>query len=143
MMGIADSSFAAEYCGMSMGTKRTRIISEILRFMGIRHPPPIQYCDSTSATQVARNPSSIGAARSLGIRMHTTRYAIAKEGLILRYSITEDMVADCLTKRLPRKKLSRFSIIFCNNLRPDWKNDSDELVPLHDSEWFPDAPSIH
>jgi hypothetical protein len=141
MNGIADSSFNAEYCAMSMGTKRTIPVSEMLRFMGIQHPPVVQYCDSTSATQVARNPHRLGAARSLGIRMHATRYAIAHEDLQLKYSITEDMVADILTKRMPRKKLARLSIVFFNNLQPDWHLDPDCLVPLRDVEWYPDLLS--
>jgi hypothetical protein len=139
MTGIADSSFNAEYCAMSMGTKRTIPVSEMLRFMGIQHPPVIQYCDSiTSATQVARNPHRMGAARSLGIRMHATRYAIAHDNLILKYSITEDMLADILTKRMPRKKLARLSVVFFNNLRPDWFRNPDYLQPLRDVEWYPE-----
>ena len=138
MKGIADSSFNAEYCSMSMGTKSTLVILPMLEFMGIRPPPTIQYCDSTSAKQVAANPKALGAARSLGIRMHTTRYAIAKSNLQLKYSITEDMVADFLTKRLPRRKLARLSLIFFNNLCTDWPDDSDNLRPCKGVEWYLD-----
>ena len=138
MKGIAESSFSSEYCSMSMGTKSTLLIWPIMNFMGIQPPCPIQYCDSTSAKQVALNPRTLGAARSLGIRMHSTRYAIAKSNLKLKYSITEDMVADFLTKRMPRKKLARLSIIFFNNLKSNWKEDPDHLKPLRDAEWYLD-----
>ena len=136
MKGIADSSFNAEYCSMSMGTKSSLVILPMLEFMGIRPPPAVQYCDSTSAKQVAINPKTLGAARSLGIRMHTTRYAIAKSNLQLKYSITEDMVADFLTKRLPRRKLVRLSIIFFNNLSLGWANGPDNLKPLRGADWY-------
>ena len=98
----------------------------------------IQYCDSTAAKQIALNPRSLGAARALGIRMHTTRYAIAKSGLSVRYSITEDGVADMLTKRLARPLLARFATIFFNVLtlswRQDWLHPTIIVPPTH----FPD-----
>ena len=106
--------------------------------MGIQPMVPIQYCDSTSATQVARNPHKLGAARSLGIRAHATRYAISQSKLILLYSITEDMVADFMTKRMPRKSLARLSVIFFNNLREDWQLNPNHLLPRRDCEWYPD-----
>ena len=138
MAGIADSSFNAEYCAMSMGTKKTIPVQVLLNFMGIEPPTPTQYCDSTSATMVARNPHRLGAARSLGIREHATRFAISKSKLYLCYSITEDMVADFLTKRMPRKALARLSVVFFNNLKPNWANDPDHLLPLRDVAWYPD-----
>jgi len=138
MTGVADSSFAAEYCGASRATKREKTTREILHFLGIQPPPATQYCDSTSTTMLAKNPQSLGAARPLGIRMHAVRYAIAHEGLQFQYAITEDMVADVLTKRLPRAKLARFALIFYNNLCWNWYEDHALLQPLHDEIWFPD-----
>jgi hypothetical protein len=49
MTGIADSSCNAEYCAMSIGTKRAIVIREVLRFMGIHIGPDAIFCDSTSA----------------------------------------------------------------------------------------------
>ena len=138
MCGIADSSFNAEYCAMSMGTKKTIPVQVILNFMGIETPTPVQFCDSTSATMVARNPHRLGAARSLGIREHATRFAISKSKLDLCYSITEDMIADFLTKRMPRNALARLSVVFFNNLKPNWANNPDHLLPLRDVAWYPD-----
>ena len=138
MSGVADSSMSSEYCGMSKCTKRMKAVRTRINFMGIQPKQDRQWCDSTSAKMIAKNPKSLGAARFLGIRMHYTRYAIAHESLSLEYCITEDMVADCLTKRLPRKKLARFSVIFFNNLRSDWQKNPDRLLPRQDSEWYPD-----
>ena len=142
MVGIADSSFNVEYCAMSIGTKKTMPIKTVLNFMGIQPSVPVQYCDSTSATQVARNPHKLGAARSLGIREHSTRYAISKGQLTLCYSITEDMVADFMTKRMPRKALARLSVIFFNNLRKDWATKPDLLLPRRDREWYPELSKL-
>ena len=138
MTGIADSSFNAEYCAMSIGTKQIMVLEPLLQFTGVKPMDPLQDCDSTSATQVALNPHKLGASRSLSIRQHLTRYAIAKGNLRLCYSISEDCVADMLTKRLQRQKLARFALIFFNNLRVDWRLDPDNLVPLRDRRWYPD-----
>ena len=86
----------------------------------------------------ALNPHTLGASRSLGIRQHLTRYAISRGKLNLCYSITEDMVSDVLTKRLERKKLARFALIFFNNLRTDWDLEPDYLAPMFDQSWYPD-----
>jgi hypothetical protein len=138
MTGIADSSFNAECCAMSIGTKQVMVLEPLLQFTGVQPMDPLQDCDSTSATQVALNPHKLGASRSLGIRQHLTRYAIAKGKLKLCYSVSEDCVADMLTKRLQRQKLARFALIFFNNLRVDWRLDPDHLAPLRDHRWYPD-----
>jgi hypothetical protein len=138
MSGIADSSCNAEHCAMSIGTKQALIIRELLRFIGVHVGPDTIFCDSTSAMQVARNPHTLGAARSLGIRMHGTRYAVAKLGTKLKHSISEGECADFVTKRMPRKKLARLSVIFYNNLRMGWESNPDVLLPLRDGEWHPD-----
>jgi hypothetical protein len=114
------------------------VLEPLLNFTGVRPVDPLQDCDSTSATQVALNPNKLGAARSLGIRQHLTRYAIAKGNLKLCYSISEDCVADMLTKRLERRKLARFALIFFNNLRVDWRLNPNQLLPLRDHRWYPD-----
>jgi hypothetical protein len=138
MTGIADSSCNAEYCAMSIGTKQALIIRELLRFIGIHLGPDTIFCDSTSAMQVAKNPHTLGAARSLGIRMHGTRYSIAKKGTELKHSISEDECADFVTKRMPRKKLARLSVVFFNNLRVGWELNPDMILPSRDGEWYPD-----
>jgi hypothetical protein len=53
-------------------------------------------------------------------------------------SISEDCVADMLTKRLEREKLARFALIFFNNLRVDWRLNPNQLFPLRDHRWHPD-----
>jgi hypothetical protein len=138
MNGVADSSFAAEHCGASRGTKRELSMRNLVNFIGIQPPPAIQHCDSASAMQIAKNPHKLGAARNLGIRMHGTRHAIAHQGLQLKYSTTGGMVAELLTKRMPRKKLARLALLFYNNLCPDWHLNPDVLRPWKDGEWSPD-----
>jgi len=138
MDGIAGSSFEAEYCASSVATKKSISVLNLMNFMGINPKEEVQYCDSTSVKMIALNPNSLGAARSLGIRMHTTRYAIAKRGLDLRYCITQDQISDFLTKRMPRKALARLAAIFFNCLADDWRNDWETLTLVVPLEHFPE-----
>ena len=110
MTGIADSSCNAEYCAMSIGTKQALVIRELLRFIGVHLGPDTIFCDSTSAMQVAKNPHTLGAARSLGIRMHGTRYSIAKKGTELKHSISEDECADFVIPACPARSWLDFRL---------------------------------
>ena len=56
-------------------------------------------------------------------------YLHAKD-LVLPYSITEDQLGDLGTKRLARKKLARFAIIFFNCLANNWKDDHEKLARI-------------
>ena len=138
-MGVAQSSYGAEYIGNNVGTMALYPVVNKLNFMGGIMPAVVdQWCDSTSAKQSAVNPHSLGASRALGIRMHGTRFAISRNHLTLRYVITEDQVSDFTTKRMPRKHLARLAVIFYNNLKPNWKEDPNVLKPLRDAKWYPE-----
>jgi hypothetical protein len=138
-MGVAQSSYGAEYIGNNVGTMALYPVVNKLNFMGGIMPAVVdQWCDSTSAKQSAVNPHSLGASRALGIRMHGTRFAISRNHLTLRYVITEDQVSGFTTKRMPRKHLARLAVIFYNNLKPNWKEDPNVLKPLRDAKWYPE-----
>jgi hypothetical protein len=94
MDGIAGSSFEAECCGCSVCTKQAIPVVNTMNFAGVCPCRESQHADSTSVKTIALNPNSLGAARSLGIRVHSTRCAIARKGLDLKCSITQDMLAD-------------------------------------------------
>ena len=123
LSGVADSASTAEYCGGSVGVKKSEGTRMILRFAGVAVPNIVQYIDSTSAKQIAENPKKLGSTRHLGIRWHLIRYYIHAKDHLLKYSITEDMLADMGTKRLNRRKLERFAMIFFNCLHKDWRQN--------------------
>jgi hypothetical protein len=99
--------------------------------------------DSTAALQIAENPKKLGSSRHLGVRWHYVRHQIFACGLELAYSFTEDMLADVGTKRLARKKLARFAIIFFNSLHPEWRKDFEHLRHICSLETFPEFKTHH
>ena len=147
MDGIAGSSFDSECCGTSVCTKQAIPVINTLNFAGIGPKRESQHVDSTSVKMIALNPNSLGAARSLGIRMHSTRCAIARKGLDLRCSITQGVLADFLSKKMPRKTLARLGAAFFNCLAPNWREDWDDLqliVPIeHHPELVPGSMVGH
>ena len=64
---------------------------------------------------------------AVGTRWHLVRHHLHAKDLVLCYSTTEDCLADLGTKRLARKILARFVIIFFNCLSKTWNKDPDHL----------------
>ena len=53
------------------------------------------------------------------------------------------MLANVGTKRLARRKLARFAVIFFNSLHPQWRHDYDHLRHICTPETFPElSPSF-
>ena len=138
LKGVADSASTAEYCGSSVGCKKGGAVLILLRFAGVALDDHDQYIDSTSGKQIAENPKKLGSTRNLGIRWHLIRHAIHALNLKLKYCITEDYVPDFGTKRLARKKLERFAIIFFNCLHLDWRGNWDDLLHICEAGVFPE-----
>jgi len=138
LTGVADSASTAEYCGASVGCKQTEATRQSARFVGISVHEVWQYIDATSAKQIAENPKKLGSTRHLGIRWHLVRYHLHAKDLVLKYSISEDCLADLGTKRLARKILSRFAMIFFNCLHATWSADPDCLKHICDVGTFPE-----
>jgi hypothetical protein len=129
MTGVADSASTAEYCGASVGVKETEGTRESGRFLGIAVHKVTQYTDATSTKQIAENPKKLGSTRHLGIRWHLVRYHLHAKDLVLSCGTTEtgNCLADLGTKRLARKILARFSIIFYTCLSKTWRKNPDNL----------------
>ena len=87
---------------------------------------------------MAENPKKMGSTRHIGIKWHFIRYHVQKRDVDLSYSITEDMLSDMGTKRLPRKKLARFATIFFNVLSKNWAKDPENLSLITPPGTFPE-----
>ena len=60
--------------------------------------------DNQGAIAIARNPVSHSRTKHIDIKYHYIREAIQSEDIDLEYCPTEMMVADILTKPLPRER---------------------------------------
>ncbi|CAL8095197.1 unnamed protein product [Prunus armeniaca] len=80
-----------------------RILEEL---RGLQEGPTPVYCDSNSAIKLSKNPVLHGRSKHIDVRYHFLRDLTNDETIDLIYCISEDRVADILTKPL---KLPAFS----------------------------------
>jgi hypothetical protein len=69
----------------------------------------VVYSDNQSSIKVMRNPVGHGRMKHIELQAYFVRDLIAKKQLEFVYCPTEEMVADSLTKAVPREK-----ILLCN-----------------------------
>ena len=98
---IADSSCAAEFVGASVCAKQMTHVENMCQFLGFTCPKPYPvYTDSQASLAIASNSIKLGNVRHIAIRYHLVRAMVASGDIKLIFCVTEDMVADLLTKIL-------------------------------------------
>jgi hypothetical protein len=70
------------------------------------------YTDSMACLHIATNPAKLGNVRHLQIRHHLVRCYVTLGDVMMYYCITEDMVADLLTKIVSGAQDHRLSLRF-------------------------------
>lgn len=63
--------------------------------------------DNQSAIQMTKNPQFHGRAKHIGIKFHFIRELVSDGTVKLQYCPTEEMIADMLTKGLPREQFNK------------------------------------
>ena len=84
-------------------------IQNLLLELGYKSPAPaLLYTDNQSALQVAKNPEHHGRMKHLDLAHYWLRDHVGMGEIMPMHISTEDMVADLLTKSLPRQKVEKF-----------------------------------
>ncbi len=85
----------------------------MIGFLGFACPKPyVMYTDSTACLSIASNAMRLGNVRHLAIRYHLVRCYVSIGEIVMRYCITEDMVADLLTKIITGSQDARLAVRF-------------------------------
>ncbi len=85
----------------------------MLGFLGFSCPKPYRmYTDSMACLHIATNPAKLGNVRYLQIRFHLVRCYVTLDDVQMLYCITEDMIADLLTKVVSGAQDRRLSLRF-------------------------------
>jgi hypothetical protein len=71
--------------------------------------PITLYCDNQPALKLAQDDNYRARTKHIDLRYHFIRQVVANDVLSLVYCPTDDMVADILTKALPRWKVKAHS----------------------------------
>lgn len=106
---IALSTAEAEYVSLSEAAREAiflqRFLAEVSDGKAYKLDKAVTiYSDSQSAIAIAKNPVHHQRTKHVDVRYHFVREAIVNNHVILKYKETACMVADSLTKPLPRGK---------------------------------------
>ena len=100
---VALSSVEAEYMAMCQAAKEAVWLTGLLKDFGIDlRSPIVVFGDSQGAIALAQNPVFHPRSKHIAIQYHFTRELIQSNQITVQYISTKDMVADILTKALPK-----------------------------------------
>jgi hypothetical protein len=129
---VVDSSCSAEFVAASVTCKQLVHAENMLGFLGFSSPKPYPlYTDSKACFHIASNPSRLGNVRHLQIRYHMVRCYVCLGDVMMNFCITEEMVADLLTKIVVGAQDHRLSFRFYS-LIPDSSNQVSGFIALMD-----------
>jgi hypothetical protein len=110
---VVDSSCSAEFVAASVTCKQLVHAENMLAFLGFSSQKPYPlYTDSKACFHIASNPSRLGNVRHLQIRYHMVRCYVSLGDVMMCFCITEEMVADLLTKIVVGAQDHRLSLRF-------------------------------
>jgi hypothetical protein len=116
---VVDSSCSAEFVAASVTCKHLLHAENMIGFLGFSTPKPYRiYTDSKACYHIATNPSRLGNVRHLEIMYHMVRCYVTLGDVEMCFCITEQMVADLLTKVVVGAQDQRLSLRFYS-LIPD------------------------
>jgi hypothetical protein len=110
---VVDSSCSAEFVAASVTCKHLIHAENMLGFLGFGCPKPYKlYTDSKACFHIATNPSRLGNVRHLQIRYHLVRCYVSLGDVEMCFCVTEEMLADLLTKVVVGSQDYRLSLRF-------------------------------
>jgi transposase InsO family protein len=105
---VAQSTVESEYAAMAHAIKEMIWLQYLLRDFGMsKYAPTTLFCDNQGAISLAKNPTHHAKTKHVDVQLHFIRDHIEKGTINVEYCPTEDMLADIMTKGLPRERHER------------------------------------
>ncbi|KAF0686024.1 Aste57867_22150 [Aphanomyces stellatus] len=101
---VALSTAEAEYTALSEVIKEILWYIELLEELGFPQGPIVVHCDNQSAIAFAKNPGHHERTKHISTKFHFIRDHVEKGRVTLEYCPTKMMIADILTKAIPREQ---------------------------------------
>ena len=106
---VALSTVEAEYMASANATKEAIWLRSLLSDLGFPQPTTtVIHADNQGCIALAKNPVAHSRAKHIDIRHHFLRERIANNEISFKYCPTTRMIADILTKPLPRDLFEQF-----------------------------------
>ena len=100
---VALSTAEAEYVALSAATQEAIWLRRLLTDVGESlEDPTVINEDNQGAIAMAKNPVGHARTKHIDIRYHFVREGVQNGAIILKYVATGEMIADILTKPLPK-----------------------------------------
>ena len=122
---LREGMFEGEVCmALTQAAKETIWLRQLMSELGFQttiRKPTIVYEDNQSAIALAKNPVYHARTKHIDVQYHFIRNKVESKEIELRYLPTKEMIADALTKPLPRPAFVIFVDKMC--LRPTARED--------------------
>ena len=111
---VALSSTEAEYLALGEAVKEVFLMKSLLGELGEAQEGPVDVLeDNQGCIALAKNPVSHARSKHIDIRHHFIRDAVEEGVINLVYCRTDEMLADILTKPLPREQFIKLRTWMC------------------------------
>jgi hypothetical protein len=104
---VALSSTEAEYMSASYAACEAAFLHQMLSELGYKQSTVTLHCDNQSCIALSNNPAYHQRSKHIDVQHHFIREQVDSGKIELKYTPTEHMMADTLTKALPRVKHQR------------------------------------
>ena len=108
---VALSSTESEYVALCESAQEVVWLRNLLKDIGFKQEKPtstVVYEDNQGAIALSQNPKDHSRTKHIDIKFHYIREQISKGNVELQYCATADMLADTLTKGLPKPAFEKF-----------------------------------
>ena len=99
---VALSTAESEYIALCLAAQETMHLRRLLCEIGLEQTTTRMLEDNQGAIALARNPVNHSRTKHIDIKYHYVRQAVEENIIALEYCPTSEMIADILTKPLPR-----------------------------------------
>lgn len=101
---VAVSTTEAEYMAAAHAVKEALWLRQLLKDLKIATGTIPIYCDSQGAIKLLKHPIASVRSKHIDVLHHFARERVSRKEVCFIYCNTEHMIADCLTKALPKGK---------------------------------------
>ncbi|GBE79025.1 hypothetical protein SCP_0202220 [Sparassis crispa] len=102
---VASSTTEAEYMASAEAAKEAVWLRTLFKEIGFeQQDPTILFEDNTAAISIARDPQFHAKSKHFDVKHHYVREKLRDKYIDIHYCPTEDMIADILTKSLPKPR---------------------------------------
>jgi hypothetical protein len=105
---VALSTAEAEFASVAEAVRKVKALRDLITELGFACPQPtVIQNDNQSCIAISKSKLSGSKTRHVMVRFHFVREAVQQHEVALEYCPTEVMVADMLTKALPKERFEQ------------------------------------